>query len=49
MQGDCTKEDTYVGCYDALNSGDKGHFYIEFTNSVDYQKTIESYKFIVEE
>ena len=49
MQGDCTKEDTYVGSYDALNSGDKGHFYIEFTNRVDYQKTIESYKFIVEE
>ena len=34
---------------DELVKGDEGHFYIEFTNSVDYIKTIESYNFVVEE
>lgn len=46
---DCTEEKEYLITYNELNIGDEGHFYIEFTNSVDYKKTIESYDFIVEE
>ena len=45
---DCTEEKEYLISYDKLNMGDEGHFYIEFTNSVDYKKTIESYTFKVE-
>lgn len=46
---DCTEEKEYLITYEGLEKGDEGHFYIEFTNSVDYKKTIESYTFIVEE
>ena len=46
---DCTEEKEYLVSYDGLNQGDTGHFYIEFTNSVDYKKTIETYNFVVEE
>ena len=46
---DCTEEKEYLISYEGLNKGDEGHFYIEFTNSVDYKKTIESYNFVVEE
>ena len=46
---DCTESKEYLVTYEELNVGDEGHFYIEFTNSVDYVKTIESYNFIVEE
>ena len=46
---DCTESKEYLISYDELVKGDKGHFYIEFTNSVDYKKTIESYNFFVEE
>ena len=46
---DFTEEKEYLISYDKLNKGDEGHFYIEFTNSVDYKKTIESYDFVVEE
>ena len=46
---DCTEEKEYLISYDGLTLGDEGRFYIEFTNSVDYKKTIESYNFVVEE
>ena len=46
---DCTESKEYLVTYEELNVGDEGHFYIEFTNSVDYVKTIESYNFVVEE
>ena len=46
---DCTESKEYLISYDGLVKGDEGHFYIEFTNSVDYKKTIESYNFVVEE
>ena len=46
---DCTEEKEYLVSYEGLSVGDEGHFYIEFTNSVDYKKTIESYTFIMEE
>ena len=46
---DCTEEKEYLVSYDGFNKGDEGHFYIEFTNSVDYKKTIETYNFVMEE
>ena len=46
---DCTESKEYLISYDGLTRGDEGHFYIEFTNSVDYVKTLESYNFVVEE
>ena len=49
FEGDCSESREYLVSYDGLNQGDKCHFYVVFTNSVDYQKTIESYKFNVEE
>ena len=45
----CSEPTTYHATYEGLNIGDKGHFYIEFSNRVDYKKTIESYTFTVEE
>ena len=49
IMGDCSEERTYSGTYEGINKGDKLHFYVEFTNGVDYTKTIDSYKFTVEE
>ena len=49
LNGECKEEKEYTVSYDKLNVNDKGHFYIEFTNKVDYKKTIESYEFKVEE
>ena len=48
IKEDCSEENSYVVTYDNLNTADEGHFYIEFTNRVDYKKTIESYTFKVE-
>ena len=45
---DCSEEETYYVSYDKLNNGDVGHFYIEFSNDVDYKKVIDSYSFKVE-
>ena len=47
--GDCSEEKTYTGSYEGLNKGDKLHFYVQFTNEVDYTKTIDNYKYTVEE
>ena len=49
IKEDCSEEKSYMVTYDNLKQGDEGHFYIEFTNKVDYKKTIESYKFEVED
>jgi len=49
MVGDCSIEKEYVVTYSELKGKDQCHFYIEFTNGVDYKKTVESYTFIVEE
>ena len=46
---DCSEEQIYYVNYDNLHAGDKGVFYIKFTNKVDYSKWIDSYKFTVEE
>lgn len=48
LNEDCSDEKTYSVSYDQLSQGDDYLFYIEFTNSVDYKKTIESYSFKVE-
>ena len=48
LVGDCSEEKDYLISYDGLTIGDEGHFYIEFTNSVDYKKTLDSYTFKVE-
>ena len=49
LTDDCSEAKEYLVEYDALNKGDSGRFYIEFTNTVDYKKTIDSYTFNVEE
>lgn len=49
IKEDCSEEKAYVFTYDNLKKTDKGHFYIEFSNGVDYKKTISSYDFKVEE
>ena len=49
IKGECSEAKEYVVSYEGLSVNDKGHFYIEFTNEVDYKKTIESYSFTVEE
>ncbi len=48
MIGDCTEEKEYNVSYEHLKVNDECRFYIEFTNGVDYIKTIESYSFTVE-
>lgn len=49
ITGDCSEEKTYNGSYEGVNKGDELHFYIQFTNGVDYTKTIENYYYTVEE
>lgn len=49
ITGDCSEERTYSGSYEGLKTGDELHFCIEFTNGVDYTKTIDNYKYTVEE
>lgn len=49
LKEDCSNEQEYTGSYDQINKGDKCHFYIEFTNGIDYKKTISNYEFIAEE
>lgn len=49
LREDCSKEQEYTGSYDKISSGDKCRFYIEFTNEVDYVKTISNYEFIAED
>ena len=48
LKEDCSEEKTYFVSYDKLSIGDKGRFYIEFSNEVDYKKVIENYTFKVE-
>ena len=48
LKENCSKPQTYTSSYENLKVGDKGHFYIQFTNSVDYTKTIANYSFTVE-
>lgn len=49
LKEDCSKDESYSVTYDNLNEGDECRFYIEFTNKVDYKKTIDSYEFKVED
>ena len=49
LTDDCSESKDYLVKYDGLQKGDSGRFYIEFTNKVDYRKTIDSYTFNVEE
>ena len=46
---ECKEEKEYLVSYEGLSKGDSGLFYIRFSNSFDYEETIESYTFIVEE
>ena len=38
---DCTEEKDYEGEFSDIVDGERGVFYIEFTNSVDYKKRIK--------
>ena len=49
MIGECSEQKEYTVSYDQLKAHDEGRFYIEFTNGIDYKKTIETYTFTVEE
>lgn len=49
IKEDCSESKEYVFTYDELNKNDKCHFYIEFSNGIDYRKTINKYDFKVEE
>lgn len=49
IMGDCSQDKTYTGTYEGIEKGDELHFYIEFTNGVDYTKTIDNYKYVMEE
>ena len=49
IKEDCTEQKEYLIEYSGLTKGDSGRFYIEFTNTVDYRKTIDTYTFNVEE
>ena len=42
---DCSASDTYKGSFSEINDGEKGVFYINFTNKVDYIKTIKRVTF----
>ena len=46
--GDCSEEKEYTGSYENIEKGDELHFYVSFTNNVDYVKTIDSFKTTVE-
>ena len=46
--GDCSEEKEYTGSYENIKKGDELHFYVSFTNNVDYVKTSDSYKTTVE-
>ena len=49
VKEDCSEEETYEFIYENLSLNDKCHFYIEFSNGIDYRKTISTYDFKVEE
>ena len=49
LKENCSESKTYTNSYDKLVIGDKGHFYVQFTNRVDYKKNIANYTFTVEE
>ena len=48
LNEECSNSETYEVTYSHLEDGDSGHFYIAFSNRVDYQKTIETFDFKVE-
>ena len=43
-----SEEKEYTGSYENIKKGDELHFYVSFTNNVDYVKTIDSFKTTVE-
>ena len=44
-QEDCSLEGTYSGEFSDIEVGERGLFYVEFTNSVDYKKKIKTIRF----
>ena len=48
LREDCSEEKEYLIEYSGLQTNDKGHFYIAFTNKVDYVKVIKTYEVNVE-
>ena len=47
LQEECVMEQDYVGEYSPVKVGDRCKFYITFTNSLDYYKTIYTNEFVV--
>ena len=45
LKKDCSAPSTYEGYFSDIEEGQKGLFSIEFTNSVDYKKTIKRITF----
>lgn len=48
LEEDCTEAKDYSGEYSPLVSGDKCKFFIQFTNSFDYYKTILTKEFVID-
>ena len=46
LKEDCVESRDYNGTYSPINKGDKCKFYITFTNSLDYYKTIFTNEFV---
>lgn len=47
LQEECVMEQDYAGEYSPVKVGDRCKFYITFTNSLDYYKTIYTNEFVV--
>lgn len=45
FSAECSEETTYSGSYDEIEPGERGSFYVEFTNGVDYKKRIKTVRF----
>ena len=42
---DCSEEKTYSGTFNEIQDGERGNFYVEFSNKVDYKKKIKNVRF----
>lgn len=47
LKEDCIESRDYSGTYSPISKGDRCKFYITFTNSLDYYKTIFTNEFVV--
>ncbi len=48
VKEDCSEPNTYEGTFSEISEGQTGKFYIEFTNKIDYKKTLKTITFTTE-